>query len=748
MKGRRALIAILWVGFILQGKAAEFYVSPNGNDNWSGALPQPNSTQTDGPFATPQRAQAAARTAPRTEPITVYIREGIYFVGTWRFDPQDSGTPSAPVTFRNYADERPVISGGRAITGWRTQGTLWVTTIDEVKSGKLYFKELYVNGERRDRARSPRKGEFFRITGSVEGNDKRSFRFRPGDLSNFDNRADVNIVLYQAWLGIHLWIDALNTAQNTVAFSPQLIFPVGNFDSRTRYYVENAFELLDEPGEWYLNRKTGELFYYPLPGETPESCEVVAPLVDRVLELRGSSSAKVRHLRFEGLTFLHADWIVADKNQTELQAHILLDDAIVYARFAEDCSFRKCEIALGGAHGVILSQGCTGNRIEQCHIHSLGGGGIYIGNTTGWNACEKPPAALAIAENTVDNCFLHDLTHGHHGSVGIWIGNSSNNTVTHNEICDLDYTGISVGWCWGYSPSSSGGNEIAYNHIHHLGQGELSDMGGIYTLGISPGTHLHHNLIHDVYAYSYGGWGIYTDEGSSDILIENNIVYRTKSPSFHQHYGQRNLVRNNIFALSATAGLQRTRDEAGKSFTFERNIVLTTNGEVLSGSWGDKNFAVDRNLYWDLYTGARLDFGFKPLKAWQAMGFDKNSLVADPLFADPHNGDFALSPSSPVYAISFESIETSAIGLYGDPEWTNLPKTIRNRSVNPIAQPPIAPFFAKDDWFETFDELPVDGVPPHAQIWGVAGYAGQNIFVTNEKSLSGPNSLKFDDRVL
>jgi len=191
------------------------------------------------------------------------------------------------------------------------------------------------------------------------------------------------------------------------------------------------------------------------------------------------------------------------------------------------------------------------------------------------------------------------------------------------------YTGISIGWTWDYGPSLASNNLVEFNHVHHIGaqsDGDgptLSDMGGIYTLGKQPGTRIVNNLWHDVAGRSYGGWGIYHDEGSSGILDQSNLVYRTTHGGFHQHYGETNILLNNIFAFARDHQIQRSRPESHPSFTFETNIVYFDSGVLLGGDWSGDQYVIDRNLYWDARSGTNsMPFAGMSLEKWRERGHD------------------------------------------------------------------------------------------------------------------------------
>jgi hypothetical protein len=312
--------------------------------------------------------------------------------------------------------------------------------------------------------------------------------------------------------------------------------------------------------------------------------------------------------------------------------------------------------------------------IEKCYITDLGAGGVKVGTLND----EAKPENHA-SHHRVHNNIIRDGGLIFPCAVGVWIGSSSDNQVTHNEISDFFYSAVSVGWRWGYAPSNAKRNRVEWNHLHHLGKGLLSDMGGVYTLGPSEGTSVSHNRIHDVTCFTYGGWGLYTDEGSTGITMEGNVTYDTTDGGFHQHYGKDNVIRNNVFAFSEEYQVKRARAEEHLSFTFEKNIVIFDRGELLGPGWTGTtaNFLNKSNVYWDIsarpvtFTEKKLTFA-----DWQKKGQDLGSIIADPLFVDPAQRDFRLKPGSPALALGIKSIDVSAMGvLHDDPAWRQLADT-------------------------------------------------------------------------
>ena len=736
----------------LSANTLTLFVSPSGNDAWSGLLATPNAGGTDGPLATIGGARDRVRDIKTkagglTKPVTVVLRGGVYAQSeAIVFTPADSGTEACPITYQAYPGESPVISGGTVVRGWQRDDSvhskthcrkkLWRVTVPKTPDGRRqHFNRLFVNGQRRNRARIPNKGAFLRTDGPISKSKSGGFYFKENDLKRWDNLRDVIFVVYHSWETSLHHVRSVDTESCQVTFREPAPWPMGRWEKRQRYYVENVFEGLDEPGEWYLNRKTGTLYYYPLPGEKMKRVEVVAPAVTSTLvsfEGKPSEDEFVEYLHFKGISFRHTNANlkrIRNPGQGEIY-----QPGLIMAAGLRKAGFEGCEIAHTGAHAIWLAAGCADIRVGRCHIHDLNGGGVYIGG--GWGIHEKSPAERIV----VDNCFIHDGGHLFHGAHGVWIGKSSHNTVTHNEISNFDYSGISCGWSWGFHPTSAHDNNLDYNHIHHLSNGEgLSDMGGIYTLGLSPGTTERYNHIHDVYSYAYvsHGSGIYPDEGSTGILIENNVVYRVRTCPLFMHYGKECTVRNNVLAFGGKGQLRRCREDKRCHYAATGNIVYGDIQQMLVGPWKNGDWEVGRNVYWS--TAGEPTFAGMDFATWQAKGNDAGSIVADPLFVDPENGDFSLSPNSPAIGLGFRSIDLSSTGLYGDDDWVNLPKQYPNRPLNEIPAPVNPPFIVNLDFEgDAVREEPLDGRIPKCG-------KGASLVVSADTAASGDQSLRFTD---
>lgn len=733
-------------------EALTLFVSTAGNDTWSGRLEEPNATGTDGPLASIQKARDVIRETKAaggklTKPVTVLLRGGVYpQTKSIEFAAADSGTKECPVAYEAYPGEKPVISGGDVIRGWQRDdseqsqsqcsGKLWRASVPEAKAGGQWrFNQLFVNGERRTRARVPNKGSFLRTDGPTSKGNARGFYFHEGDVKQWDHLREVLFVIYHSWETSLHHVRNVDTEACLVELHEPAPWAMGTWERQQRYYVENVFEELDEPGEWYLNRATNTLYYYPLPGETMADVEVVAPtLASTLVSFNGDASKDeiIEHLHFRGISFFHSNANlrrIRNPGQGEIY-----QPGMIMATGLRNSSFEDCTIAHTGAHGIWLAAGCQDNRVQRCHIHDLGGGGVYIGG--GWGLYETTPTRRIV----VDNNFIHDGGHLFHGAHGVWIGRSSYNKVTHNEISNFDYSGISCGWSWGFQPSSAHHNNLDYNHIHHLGNGDgLSDMGGIYTLGISPGTTERYNHMHHVYSYAHvsHGSGVYPDEGSSEILIENNVVYRVRTCPLFQHYGNANLVRNNIFAFGGKGQLQRCREDKPCHYIAEGNIVFGDIQEMLGGVWKNGDWKVGRNVYWS--TAGPPRFADMDFATWKTKGGDVGSIVADPLFVDTANDDFRLKPDSPALKLGFKPIDLGKTGLYGDKEWVELPKQYENRPLNEIPAPVEPPFVVNFD----FEGDAPGAEPLDVQI--VKGGDQAALVASTDTAAAGNQSLKFLD---
>jgi hypothetical protein len=670
-----------------KAETADFFVSPRGKDTWSGKRADPG--ENDGPFATVARARHVVLELRKTqkEPrrVRVVMRGGTYYLDApLEFGPEDSGTEKAPVVYAAAAGETVVLSGGRRLEGGRwgevNGRKAWVVEIPDVREGRSRFRQLFVNGARRPRTKLPPQGEY-RIeslpgfTGDFLRSPTKQFVYAPGNIvPAWRNLRDVEIVGITRWLDNRLPIESVTAETRTVTFDRPSLFALLSGDKPGPYWVENVFEALDTPGQWYLDRPHGELYYLPRPEEEMPSAEIIAPRLPQILRVVGRADAPVHDVRFEGLIFAHTEWQPPADYASSLQAGIEVPGALLFD-YAERCAVTGGGIQHIGNYGVEVNVGCADIEVSRNQITDIGAGGIRIGHFFSWEtdgsgqltergrqrqaSMPKGPRSrrITVAHNEIAHCGRFTPE-----AVGVFVGDNADNKVIHNHIYDLFYSAISVGSVQDFGPAQATGNVIEYNHVHDVGQGMLSDLAGVYTCS-TPDTRIRFNVVHDVSRRDYGGWGIYPDQGSHDLLIQKNLVYGCQDGALFAHHNHDITAENNIFALNRAALVDRG-GIGGFELTCRRNIFFNEGTAV--GTYGIANCgrefcAFDDNLYWNT-SGKPVSFGTKSFAEWQAVGHDKNSLIADPKFVNPEKGDFNLRPGSPVAKIGFEPWDFSAVG--------------------------------------------------------------------------------------
>jgi len=725
------------------------HVATNGSDQAAGTE--------KAPFATLTRARDAIRALQRAKKLPpegarVLVHNGVYrLTAPLALGPEDSGTARGPIVYAAAPGAHPVVSAGRVITGLRKSADgSWSTTIPAAAGHKWVFRQLFVNGQRYTPARSPNEGQYYVVRGvppaEGTGTARDRFAFRGEDLKPWPNLSDVELRLTFSWNTGTFPLQAVDAQTRIATLGGPAVWEIPKPGMATSpYIVMNHPGACDAPGEWQLNRETGELKIIPCAGEDLGKAVVVAPVCERIIAAQGAfdQGRFVEYVRFEGLSFQHAGWDLPPTGFSFPQAASGLGAALEF-NAARHCAVTGGEVAHVDRYGISFDRDSSYNTIQRNHLHDLGGGGVRIGTTDR----PPPPFDRLAHHNLVDNNFIHDGGYTNPGATGIYMAYGANNTFSHNEVCDLRYTGISLGWTWDIVYSGTRENIVEYNHVHHVMR-TLEDGGGIYSLGLTPGSVIRHNVVHDVGTPPDRiGHGIYIDGGSSGLLCENNICYDCGHGGIRIQHGDSCItVLNNISAFNGFGlGI-----DAERTNIFQYNIVLL-DGEGTPfryvPEWQSYNKIIDYNVYWraDGKPLKFLDFTWEEWRQkegvkdiWYTPRMDPHSRVADPLFVDAAKRDFRLQPKSPALALGFRPIDTSAVGLYGDSAWTALPGQATLSPLGPNERD-LRSMLPQDN----FDDALPGQKPAYASVVeDVKG--GAFVEVTDKRALSQPYSLRFVD---
>ena len=666
--------ALLLCSFTTISTAEEIalYVSTEGNDTSPGSI--------SAPFATIEKARDAIRAIKKegalTKPVTVYIRGGLYELDeTIVFTLEDSGTKECPITYTAYKDEEPVISGGRKITApWKDyEGRIKVCTIPEAKEGEWQFKQLFLNGERQIRARMPndsvnKNGTFYQTEGVTEEDPGRdAFKFRGRDFKQWKNLNDVTVVLFHSWNASRVLISELDEEEKVVIFS-------GPFGRRLggshRYYIENVLEGLDQPGEWYLDRHTGQLYYWP-DGDL-EDAQIRAPVLNELVRFEGDLENKnyIQYINILGLTFCEGDYNLPKEGiPTIRDVGDIWFPAAITMKGVSDCVFEDNTIRNTGTYALDLIG--DGNHITGNTIYDTGSGGIIT-------------RSYGKHRNVITRNHIHHCGSVFHSAVGINIDDGGG-LIANNLIHDISHSEI-------YTRYSGSGSAIAYeqerhrrnqeqgliieyNEIHDVMQ-VVSDGGGIFVR--DDYVLIRNNLIYSIFPHS-DAYAIYLGCETRNCLVENNVVYDVGV--FGQYVwrdNKNNTIFNNIYVGATTpVAFINPTDQTHRSdqIRFLRNIVYfsTPSANLYDFPWfgGDERSLPMESDYNIIYhtEGKELRIsgyeGVETFEDWKQLGLDTHSIIADPLFVDPENHDYSLRPDSPALKMGFKPIDLSRVGLRG-----------------------------------------------------------------------------------
>ena len=565
-------ICILCSHWLLAG---EIWISPKGSDFNDGTRQSPKATLTS--------ALRQAREWRRTEDnriqggITIYMEGGTYaFHEPVFIRPEDSGTKESPTTIRSVGDEKVILSGGISINGWKKQGKVWVADVPVFNGRPLDFRQLWVNGKKAVRARDVEDFEKMNRICSVD--EKNEILYVPAVSIRrlIDNKGNLKakyaeMVLHQMWCVANLRIRSVEVQGDSAAirfhqpeswiqFEHPWPRPMVTTDGHnSAFYLTNARELQDVPGEWYHDIDARKVYYYPREGEKMQEAEVIVPAVETLVRVEGTLDRPVCHIRFEKITFSYTTWMrPSEKGHVPLQAGMYLTDgyridpkmqrnylnhpldnqgwlgrpaAAVRVVAARQIDFERCRFEHLGSTGLDYEEAVQGGVVCGCLFRDIAGNGLLVGSfSSAAHETHLPydPADRreVCTQQHINNCYFTEIGNEDWGCLAIAAGYVGDVNIEHNEISEVPYSGISLGWGWTQTVNCMRNNRVHANLIHHYAK-HMYDVAGIYTLGSQPKSYVTENCVHSIYKPGYvhdpNHWFyLYTDEGSSFITVRDN----------------------------------------------------------------------------------------------------------------------------------------------------------------------------------------------------------------------------------
>ena len=565
-------ICILCSHWLLAG---EIWISPKGSDFNDGTRQSPKATLTS--------ALRQAREWRRTEDnriqggITIYMEGGTYaFHEPVFIRPEDSGTKESPTIIRSVGDEKVILSGGISINGWKKQGKVWVADVPAFNGRPLDFRQLWVNGKKAVRARDVEDFEKMNRICSVD--EKNEILYVPAVSIRrlIDNKGNLKakyaeMVLHQMWCVANLRIRSVEVQGDSAAirfhqpesriqFEHPWPRPMVTTDGHnSAFYLTNARELQDVPGEWYHDIDARKVYYYPREGEKMQEAEVIVPAVETLVRVEGTLDRPVCHIRFEKITFSYTTWMrPSEKGHVPLQAGMYLTDgyridpkmqrnylnhpldnqgwlgrpaAAVRVVAARQIDFERCRFEHLGSTGLDYEEAVQGGVVRGCLFRDIAGNGLLVGSFSPaahethlpYNPADRREVCT---QQQINNCYFTEIGNEDWGCLAIAAGYVGDVNIEHNEISEVPYSGISLGWGWTQTVNCMRNNRVHANLIHHYAK-HMYDVAGIYTLGSQPKSYVTENCVHSIYKPGYvhdpNHWFyLYTDEGSSFITVRDN----------------------------------------------------------------------------------------------------------------------------------------------------------------------------------------------------------------------------------